>query len=167
METPSFTEWIGSVGLLSFFLFSLESQTCLVSSLNLPTACKNWGCPVLDWFNSPIYRLATTLWRTVLLSQNAKMGKKWHTNFQTGIWANLVLGAYWSPPQQLFGAANLQEPAVRPTVFSDRDTSFFPLSSKKKHGIYLQVLYLTTTCSTCNTSVYARNHTRYVEAHQF
>ena len=113
---------------------SLESQTCLVSSLNVSTypACENWGCKVLDWFNSPIYRLATTLWRTVLLPQNAKMGKKWHLISDCdlsrfGAWC--LLG----PATTTLDPLNLQEPAVRPTVFSDRDPSCFP----KKVSIYL------------------------------
>ena len=48
---------------------------CMGKVCSTYPACKNWGCPVLDWFNSLIYRLATTLWRTVLHPKNAKMGQ--------------------------------------------------------------------------------------------
>ena len=130
-------------------LFTRISNLFGFQSQHIYPACKNWGCKVLDWFNSPIYRLATTLWRTVLLAQNAKMGQKWHLIFRLRfepIWCLVPTGARHNK----FGStANLQETAVRPTVFSNRDTFLFYLKR------YLSILLLPVV-STCNTSVYAR-----------
>ena len=119
-------------------------------------ACKNWGCKVLDWFNSSIYRLATTRGKVDFQAQNAKMGQKWPLIFRLQfepIWCLVPTGARHSNFLVLPTCRSLQWDQ---RCFQIGILPVFPLSSKKKHGIYLQVLYLTTTCSTCNTSVYAR-----------
>ena len=73
-----------------------------------------------------------------------------------------MLGAYWGPPQQQhLGPLNLQEPPVRPTVFSDRDQPFLAVST----CMYVSILLLPVVpVILVYMHVY---HTRYVEARQF
>ena len=76
-------------------------------------------------------------------------GQKMTPNFRLRFEPILCLVPTGARHNKFGSTANLQETAVRPTVFSNRDTFLFYLKR------YLSILLLPVV-STCNTSVYAR-----------